>query len=454
MPLAVEHDEPTYDFLSLPGSPGAAGATGAAGTAGAPGPPGIWGEDGLDGDMGLPGPPGAAGVTGATGAVGPQGPMGVPGIDGDDGQDGRPGDRGATGPAGAPAAGLPLPYEDDAPIYDHGPVLQDLGPYLYLPGRPGGQDAAGGRDLADSLTLRPNGGGAGSTGNIIIDGTNDAPASIQPGLMQFNAPNNLSAAWTALGAFQNAITLAASGGVRAVSAGGSITFPAGSPNGVPFLVFNMGGSVILPESTATRLNSPVSYQNAPTITPPQTALTINNLATSVMAGFKDNPSFADSAAGITFRLGLAATPQKSGTYAAFYARLGRFGTAWLARRYAGLLVEPPNAGTGTIDFWSAVEIEDTSTWGGTYTNPPMTVHSRGTQAQMRHAGPAVFGADAAPSNASTALEVQSTTQAFRVPNMTTVQKNALTPLRGMIVYDTTLDQFHGYQGAVPGWAAM
>jgi hypothetical protein len=39
--------------------------------------------------------------------------------------------------------------------------------------------------------------------------------------------------------------------------------------------------------------------------------------------------------------------------------------------------------------------------------------------------------------------------------MTTAQKNLLTPIKGMIVYDTTTNTFEGFQGAGAGaWAPM
>jgi hypothetical protein len=47
---------------------------------------------------------------------------------------------------------------------------------------------------------------------------------------------------------------------------------------------------------------------------------------------------------------------------------------------------------------------------------------------------------------STALDIQSTSGAFVPPRMTTVQRLALDPSNGMIVYDTTLDAFRLYEG--------
>jgi hypothetical protein len=52
------------------------------------------------------------------------------------------------------------------------------------------------------------------------------------------------------------------------------------------------------------------------------------------------------------------------------------------------------------------------------------------------------------------LELESTTGALLVPRLTTTQRDALTPVKGMIIYNTTADQFEGYQGAVAAWAAL
>ena len=43
------------------------------------------------------------------------------------------------------------------------------------------------------------------------------------------------------------------------------------------------------------------------------------------------------------------------------------------------------------------------------------------------------------------LDITSTTGGLIIPRMTTTQKNALTPVNGMLVYDSTLDKFQGYQ---------
>ena len=54
----------------------------------------------------------------------------------------------------------------------------------------------------------------------------------------------------------------------------------------------------------------------------------------------------------------------------------------------------------------------------------------------------------ATANASALLDVQSTTKGFRLPNMTTAQKNAIaTPAAGLMVFDTTLAKACVYSGA-------
>lgn len=51
-----------------------------------------------------------------------------------------------------------------------------------------------------------------------------------------------------------------------------------------------------------------------------------------------------------------------------------------------------------------------------------------------------------PTNSSVALEVQTTDGAFLISRLTQTEINALTPLDGMMVYNTTTNQFNVYQG--------
>jgi hypothetical protein len=81
----------------------------------------------------------------------------------------------------------------------------------------------------------------------------------------------------------------------------------------------------------------------------------------------------------------------------------------------------------------------------------MSIRSLGA-AHMRHVGAVVVGADSSPTNTSVALEVSSTTGALLLPRMTTTQRDALTAVNGMVIYNTTANQI---QGRVNGaWVAL
>ena len=50
-----------------------------------------------------------------------------------------------------------------------------------------------------------------------------------------------------------------------------------------------------------------------------------------------------------------------------------------------------------------------------------------------------------PPAASTALDINSANGALLMPRMTTAQRNALTPLEGMFIYNTSISKFQGYE---------
>lgn len=111
-----------------------------------------------------------------------------------------------------------------------------------------------------------------------------------------------------------------------------------------------------------------------------------------------------------------------------------------------------SAGTPAVDTDVALEIADLAV--GT-TTTALSLRSAGSGVEMRHAGSAVFGANAAPNNASTGLELSSTTKAFLPSRMTKAQRDALTGVNGMIVYNSTVDLHGVYQGGrwneLAGW---
>lgn len=99
--------------------------------------------------------------------------------------------------------------------------------------------------------------------------------------------------------------------------------------------------------------------------------------------------------------------------------------------YRGLHVSP---GVSAITTGVGVQIDNFT--AGTLA---LSLRSEGSAVQMRHVGPAVFGANAAPTNTtSVGLEVQSTTRALLVSRMTTAQRDALTAVDGMYLYDSTV----------------
>ncbi|MBK6381723.1 MAG: hypothetical protein IPF72_19505 [Chitinophagaceae bacterium] len=63
------------------------------------------------------------------------------------------------------------------------------------------------------------------------------------------------------------------------------------------------------------------------------------------------------------------------------------------------------------------------------------------------AGSCVVGTSDTPTNASVGIELNATDKAVLTSRMTTTQKNALTAVAGMVVFDTTLNQLSYYDGS-------
>jgi hypothetical protein len=83
---------------------------------------------------------------------------------------------------------------------------------------------------------------------------------------------------------------------------------------------------------------------------------------------------------------------------------------------------------------------------GTSSNDPLLVYTNNSE-KMRIDSSGRLGIACTP-NASALLDVQSTTQGVRMPNMTTTQKNAISsPAAGLMVFDTTLSKLCVYSGA-------
>lgn len=93
----------------------------------------------------------------------------------------------------------------------------------------------------------------------------------------------------------------------------------------------------------------------------------------------------------------------------------------------GFAMDLPFGNVGT-DIW------------GVYISP--------TSAHNFMAGDLKVGGDSLPSNDSVGIELESTVKAVLLSRMTTVQRDALTTLEGMLVYNTTDSKFQGYASGV------
>lgn len=105
----------------------------------------------------------------------------------------------------------------------------------------------------------------------------------------------------------------------------------------------------------------------------------------------------------------------------------------------GLRLIPPTTG-GSITNYYGIYGADTAKPSGINA----FIRQVGTNAHSRFNGNVTIGADSTPTT-SAVLDLSTTTGALLVPRMTTTQKNALTAANGMIVYDTTLGKFQGYE---------
>lgn len=236
------------------------------------------------------------------------------------------------------------------------------------------------------------------------------------------------------------------------------------PDGATFGGASVGGASIRGVSLASTLIQSADavsglpaynlFAAFPTLKPSSSAITALPLFIPFVYGgtILNNTSSTLSASGLE---GLRVSPTLSntgtGTLSLAWAVLAHSvalsvsaGVTLTANR--GVWMEDAS-GAGTITEQIAVEIGNL-TKGGTN----LSMRSVGSAVQMRHAGPGVFGANAAPTNASCTLEVQTTTGAFVPPRLTTVERDALTAVNGMMVYNTTLGVMQSRNAGV--WTSL
>jgi hypothetical protein len=165
-------------------------------------------------------------------------------------------------------------------------------------------------------------------------------------------------------------------------------------------------------------------------------LYMNGTANNYMAG-----SLGIGTTSITAKLSIAGTSTGSSQIAATFANLGT--TAGSTVRINFLSGEDGTVGRtrAVIEAYSSVAND-----GGL----SFQTRSAGSLADnMRLTGTGQLGVGVLAPNASARLQVDSTTQGFLPPRMTTTQKLAIgTPAAGLMVYDTTLNQMSYYNGTL------
>ena len=131
--------------------------------------------------------------------------------------------------------------------------------------------------------------------------------------------------------------------------------------------------------------------------------------------------------------------------------------------YRGLYIQIDCNTGDTLENARAIQI-DGPTGSGTFTNlpaaimildqktgpqsgiaNPISIYAPGSSDKAVFGGLMVVGGLTNPASVSVGLEVQGTTKAFLVSRMTTTQRNALTAVNGMIIYNTSTNAFNFYE---------
>lgn len=180
--------------------------------------------------------------------------------------------------------------------------------------------------------------------------------------------------------------------------------------------------------------------------------------TAMLIELEDNSVTTSGA----FKLGFAATALpcvvKTGTGSSLdYMNMGAYAlnldatsTGGTIGRVNGVRVEAIPNGVTTINEFCAFEFNQTFGQVGT---DVWGIHIVPTFAENFIGGSLAIGTSSEKvTNSSVALEIGGVTRALRHANMTSTERDALTPLAGMVVFNTTTNKLDVYDGS--SWTAL
>lgn len=297
-----------------------------------------------------------------------------------------------------------------------------------VPGTPSGTDEIR-FYVANDANSQPSLFSIDDGGNIISLGKNwQFPATVT---------SQLTGRTIALG---QTVTIGAAGGIRGLNMQGTFNIGSGDPNSTSFIVF-AGHPTINLTTTTSDLNDMRMYSAAPAISV-DAGIAAGNVGGTTYAFFAA-PNFTQGAGGTATLpgfVGLSVGPS--------------FGTGWIttgAGEVVGVQFAPTQTTPGNVKNYVGVDITDLDA-----ATLNLSLRSAGSAVQMRHHGPGVFGANAAPTAGSVALEVQSTTAAFLPSRMTTTERDAMTEVVGMVIWNLTTTKLEvcTATGSPGTWAAL
>jgi hypothetical protein len=175
-------------------------------------------------------------------------------------------------------------------------------------------------------------------------------------------------------------------------------------------------------------------------------LGVNNTVTAMTIDTASNVGIANTTPRGLLHVGTSASatdiPVPTGNFA--IVRAGTYGSAGTG----GIQLSGGYGDAGRVAAWQVKAVGGGAT--GSFVNDLLFTTqnsfsgSETERMRIDASGNVGIGATAA---ATALLDVQSTTKGVRFPNMTTTQKNAITPSAGTVIFDTTLAKLCVYSGA-------